>query len=267
MITVVVLFPIDNDVDIKTLPLLTESMIKELIPSIGHRARFKSNLDEWRNILNGITLSPTVMESNNYLIPQEEIPSNQEQQILHEEPLCINSDIENISGASSEISIGGDLLRFLNKTNEGKHLLTAYQSTGLLDNTARRRLCSLIINNELSNDVHVRVTSTRLHHLAHEITTIFKKEHAATYFIPYISYGPGLKRAAKGKLLDCLNNKRREYRKFGIINSSRRSSTSSTGSATTVTLLPQGLVKYIEGEQPNLSVEENLQWLRNSTEP
>lgn len=38
----------------KTLPVLKEDMIKELIPSIGHRARFISNLDEWRIIIAGI---------------------------------------------------------------------------------------------------------------------------------------------------------------------------------------------------------------------
>lgn len=33
--------------------------------------------------------------------------------------------------------------------------------------------------------------------------------------------GPTLKKAAKGKLLDCFNNRRREYKKAGIITSRR----------------------------------------------
>uniref|UniRef100_A0A2S2P1F5 Uncharacterized protein n=1 Tax=Schizaphis graminum TaxID=13262 RepID=A0A2S2P1F5_SCHGA len=47
------LFYIANDIDMKTLPCLTESMIKELIPVISHRARFLSNLEKWKLIIQG----------------------------------------------------------------------------------------------------------------------------------------------------------------------------------------------------------------------
>jgi len=35
----------------------------------------------------------------------------------------------------------------------------------------------------------------------------------------YFYLGPTIKKAAKGKLLDCFNNRRREYKKAGIITS------------------------------------------------
>jgi len=35
----------------KTLPCLNNNMIKELIPVIGHRARFISNLEQWKSII------------------------------------------------------------------------------------------------------------------------------------------------------------------------------------------------------------------------
>lgn len=35
----------------KTLPLLTECMMMELIPSVGHRARLKSNVEQWTTII------------------------------------------------------------------------------------------------------------------------------------------------------------------------------------------------------------------------
>lgn len=94
----------------------------------------------------------------------------------------------------------------LNTSNEGKSLLASYQKSGLLDSIGRRRLCNLIINNELSADVNARISSFRLQELAYQITLVFKKERTPTYFIPYLSYGQGLKRAAKRKLLDCLNS-------------------------------------------------------------
>jgi len=46
---------VENDIDIRNLPLLKEEMIRELIPSVGHRARFVSNLDDWRVIVSGMT--------------------------------------------------------------------------------------------------------------------------------------------------------------------------------------------------------------------
>lgn len=54
---------IENDIDIKTLAFLKEDMIKELIPSVGHRARFISNLDDWRSIITALpnTLSTVII--------------------------------------------------------------------------------------------------------------------------------------------------------------------------------------------------------------
>lgn len=52
---------LENDIDIKTLLFLKEeNMIKELIPSIGHRARFISNLEDWREIISGMPNTSSV---------------------------------------------------------------------------------------------------------------------------------------------------------------------------------------------------------------
>lgn len=155
----------------------------------------------------------------------------------------------------------------LNSANEGRALLANYLPSGLLDSIGRKRLCNIIINKELKDDVHRRVPSTRLQDLAYQITIIFHKEHSATYFIPYISYGPGLKKAAKGKLLDCLYNKRRDYRKSGLISSTRHSSKSSLGHASTI-LLPEALRSLNnKTEHDETIIEDTLNWLRNSTDP
>lgn len=120
----------------------------------------------------------------------------------------------------------------------------------------------------MSVDVNIRVSSSRLQELAYEITTVFNKERTPTYFIPYLSYGPGLKRAAKGKLLDCLNNERREFRKSGIIRSLKRSSTPSSGRSSPLILLPEAL-QLTNNQLDNdiASVEDSLNWLHNSSDP
>lgn len=141
------------------------------------------------------------------------------------------------------------------------------RTTGLLDSIGRKRLCNIIINKELQDDVNRKVPSSRLQDLAYQITTIFNKEHTATYFIPYISYGPGLKRAAKGKLLDCLYNKRRDYRKSGLISPSRNSTSSSSGHSSPI-LLPESLRSLNDRTENNEAlIEDNLNWLHNSSDP
>lgn len=55
------------------------------------------------------------------------------------------------------------MLDLLKSANEGKALLATYQKKGLLDSLGRKRLCNIIINKELKDDVHCRVPSSRLH--------------------------------------------------------------------------------------------------------
>jgi len=155
----------------------------------------------------------------------------------------------------------------LKSANAGRALLATYSQSGLLDSIGRKRLCNIIINKELQDDVNRKVPSSRLQDLAYQITTIFNKEHTATYFIPYISYGPGLKRAAKGKLLDCLYNKRRDYRKSGLISPSRNSTSSSSGHSSPI-LLPESLRSLNDKTENNEAlIEDNLNWLHNSSDP
>eukprot|EP00102_Acyrthosiphon_pisum_P019767 XP_016656977.1 PREDICTED: uncharacterized protein LOC100568979 [Acyrthosiphon pisum] len=182
-----------------------------------------------------------------------------------------NIELENLSThpvetqSFSAVPSNTELLDLLQSANEGRALLATFQQSGLLNSIGRKRLCNIIINKELRDDVYRRVPTSRLQELAFQITTIFPKEHSATYFIPYILYGPGLKRSAKGKLLDCLYNRTREYRKSGLINSSRCSSTlsSSSGRSSPIT------VRLLNDREENdaITVEENLKWLRNSSDP
>ncbi|KAE9543232.1 hypothetical protein AGLY_003143 [Aphis glycines] len=45
--------------DMKTILFFTETMMMELIPSVGHRAQLKSNIDQWKNIIYQIP-SPSI---------------------------------------------------------------------------------------------------------------------------------------------------------------------------------------------------------------
>lgn len=109
-------------------------------------------------------------------------------------------------------------MNLLNSCNEGKSILSSFKSNnGVLNHVFRRRLCHFIINNELSEDAGRRVPPERLYNLACQIKTVFPKEHVSTYYTPYSNYGPGLRKPPKGKLWDLLCNRKREYRKSGLI--------------------------------------------------
>ncbi|CAI6367798.1 unnamed protein product [Macrosiphum euphorbiae] len=151
-----------------------------------------------------------------------------------------------------------DLLNYLKSTTEGKALLATYDADGLLDNSGQRKICNLIVRREFQEDPEKSVKTQRLHFLAQEITKVFPKEHLSTYFIPYMNYGPSIKKAAKGKLLDCFNNKRREYKKAGLISSTNRSPSFENSSASL-------LLNQTTSETEN--VDEQIQWLNSSCDP
>lgn len=61
------------------------------------------------------------------------------------------------------------LYRTLSGCNEGKGILLQYQEKGLLNNSVRRRLCQIIINEELKDDPEKKITSARFYQIAYEI--------------------------------------------------------------------------------------------------
>lgn len=127
------------------------------------------------------------------------------------------------------IFIFQELYRILRTTNDGKSLLSKYKESGLLNNADRRRLCNVIIG-QLKDDAQKKLTSSRLYELAYDIPKIFNKENSSVYFIPYTTITTKHKISAKGKLLDCYRQRRRQFIKSGVISeySKRQASTSTS---------------------------------------
>ncbi|XP_060865009.1 uncharacterized protein LOC132941117 [Metopolophium dirhodum] len=201
---------LEHGVDISCLSMLSEEMIKEIVPKVSDRAKLITNLGEWRKVLELANNRTEYMDLNNSQITPIDI------NVLPQLPN------EDLSSLNIDVSLGHPhhhkvpkLLDFLKSTTEGRSILSAYKD--LLDNAGRRKLCNLIVRRELQDNPETPVKTQRLLFLAQEITEVFTKEHISTYFIPYINYGPYLKKAAKGKLLDCFNNRKREYKKAGLI--------------------------------------------------
>ncbi|KAF5302188.1 hypothetical protein FQR65_LT19117 [Abscondita terminalis] len=149
-----------------------------------------------------------------------------------------------------------------------------YETSGLLDNSARRKICNIIINRELQGNPDAKISSQQFYQLAFEITKIFKKESAPVYFTPYVCFSPAQKTAAKGKLLDTFRQRRREFAKSGLITSRKRSrSTSSSccsesGSSRFRFLRVEEATNKLPAEpSTEADVDDYLLWLKNACDP
>lgn len=164
------------------------------------------------------------------------------------------------------------LYRTLSGCNEGKGILLQYQEKGLLNNSVRRRLCQIIINEELKDDPEKKITSARFYQIAYEICQIFKQESSSVYFIPYASYSPLQKISAKGKLLDQYRQRRRDYIKSGIIKVKEKRCCSSSSNYSNEPNSPrpstsaQEAVTQLEDCNEG-DIEEKILWLENNCNP
>lgn len=57
----------DHGIDLSCFSLLTDDMLKDMIPMIGHRAKFRANLEEWRKVLALANNQASVMVRITYL--------------------------------------------------------------------------------------------------------------------------------------------------------------------------------------------------------
>ncbi|XP_060855335.1 uncharacterized protein LOC132933014 [Metopolophium dirhodum] len=256
---------------VSCLSMLDENMLKEIVPKIGDRAKLKSNINDWRKILdmtndkvNFLNISNDYPQDLNISItPPLTIPEFEENILTtntDNESVVLDSETSTHSSIDSKTDEGLPLLDYLKKNSEGRAILASNKTT--LDNAARRKLCSIIVRMELQDDPEKQFKTPRLLSLSQEIVKIFPGEHISTYFIPYINYGPMLKKSAKGILLDCFNNRRREYKKVGLIANSPKHTDHSLPKSALLLASTQPVV-YTDSE----NVDESLSWLHNSSDP
>ncbi|KAL4708861.1 hypothetical protein ACJJTC_018307 [Scirpophaga incertulas] len=242
-----------NKIDLNSFALLTEELVKELVGPIGDRAKFSKNLKDWISLTNpneAQQQSVSHTEVDAISDKHRAIPCaikdivNQEQEATS--PLSFKSieinnistfDIIDISNCSNNNLPLKELLR---QTLEGRALLRVYSESGLLSNTGRRKICNIIIKNLLEEDPDRRIHSSVLLDYAEQIKSIFSKENISTYFVPYINNTKlKIKRCAKGKLYDCLHNRKREYKD---ITPTKPKNTDNKKTVTTTELLEQDSV-------------------------
>ncbi|XP_022176321.1 uncharacterized protein LOC111037837 [Myzus persicae] len=58
----------EHGIDLSCFSLLTDDMLKDVIPMVGHRAKFRANLEEWRKVLALANNQVSVMVRIMYLL-------------------------------------------------------------------------------------------------------------------------------------------------------------------------------------------------------
>lgn len=111
-----------------------------------------------------------------------------------------------------------DVQTYLNCV-EGKLITKHFNDNGTLDNINRCALARLIVYSELGNinfeaNYIPKISNTRFHHLAAQITEIFEAEEVTTYYLPYMARGNN---SPSGKLYDAYNYVKKKFRKAGIL--------------------------------------------------
>ncbi|KAF0706485.1 SAM domain-containing protein, partial [Aphis craccivora] len=66
---------LNNGIDVSSLSMLDEDMLKEIVPKVGDRAKLKSNINDWRKILdmannkvNFLDISNDYPQDHSYLL-------------------------------------------------------------------------------------------------------------------------------------------------------------------------------------------------------
>ncbi|XP_047998149.1 uncharacterized protein LOC125235594 [Leguminivora glycinivorella] len=273
-----------NDITISTLSMIDRSLAKELIPSIGDRAKFLKNLDNWNKLTNpeeSLEISscssdpPVFVDMLNpkhkqiksvseFLTPLDKNNTstqlNDSNVIIlpitgEDEEAGTSADLD-MTICNEDVDVCSPLKSLLLKSNEGRGLLNLYSEQGKLSNNGRRKVCNIIIKDLMQSDPNKRIDSSLLLTKAQEIKEVFKKENISTYFIPYINDTKlKIKRCAKGKLYDCLQNRRRELREAKVIKKKNCSNIDNNSN------------EPLEVVEQDGGADEDILWLQNCTEP
>ncbi|XP_055916388.1 uncharacterized protein LOC129949141 [Eupeodes corollae] len=115
------------------------------------------------------------------------------------------------SPSSNSNASESDIMVFdiLNKTEQGKALITNYKKNNNLKPEDRTNVVRKIIQHYTENNKNLSVKGCAK--LAEQIVSIFPTEQKATYYVPGVKRGP-----PKGKLYDRYRGQRRAMKKLGV---------------------------------------------------
>ncbi|KAL4710308.1 hypothetical protein ACJJTC_011124 [Scirpophaga incertulas] len=210
-----------NPEECPEIPFTSSSPIPVFVDKLHPKHRQIHSVSEFLIPLTNNNTSNTLNDSDVTIVAttsEHQVATTSEDQVAttSENQVATTSEDQDITLCNEDVCL--PLKNLLLKSNEGRGLLNLYSEQGKLSNNGRRKVCNIIIKDLMESDPNKRIDSSILLTKAQEITEVFKKENISTYFIPYINDTKlKIKRCAKGKLYDCLQNRRRELREAKVI--------------------------------------------------
>uniref|UniRef100_A0A1Y1LUZ3 SAM domain-containing protein n=1 Tax=Photinus pyralis TaxID=7054 RepID=A0A1Y1LUZ3_PHOPY len=210
----------NNDIDLSNFFLLEESLIKELIPSIGIRAKFLSLFKRAKELENSSIVVHEVVqavddETSNLIQANMEFESNSENRERNEQYFIIPQQHRPAAEIGLENMLKKiqlpefDLKTLLCTSVFGSEILEYYNKNKFLDMKRRNKLTEIIIKHVFDYVAKYRLTPEDYNVLASKIITLFPKETASTYYVPAIRKRDSITRKpilARGKLVDKCRN-------------------------------------------------------------
>ncbi|XP_023034204.1 uncharacterized protein LOC111519163 [Drosophila willistoni] len=172
----------EEEINEEALRCLNAAEIRELIPKVGPRAIFRSQLEKWK------TQGPTKVISSTSLfnfspVIKEEFEDTDTEAILSETEAdeIEEDDLKDLSETETEwqhLNIADILM----KSPEGQQGKRFYEKNNYLDGHSRR-FCVQAISNAIIEQ-NIQMPPDGFLNLAQQLVEIFPNEHLDTYYVP-----------------------------------------------------------------------------------
>ncbi|XP_071574677.1 uncharacterized protein [Temnothorax nylanderi] len=234
----------DEEIDNEDFLDLAPEKINQIFPKAGPYSRFMKNFkklkeendNDFAAILSSIESVPSnsvfevsviqdlVTETASAIHTCPEIDplnevNNTRPQIIDPTPAPSNED--NLSELSileinriPSVAKKSRLYSLLMSKVSGRTIISSYEAGGL-NESSRRKLAALVIEDELGGDIHMKIKTQRFLALRDEIVSIFPEESKEVYYVPYEKIN-GVNYLARGKLLDKYYNLVKTLKRSGV---------------------------------------------------
>ncbi|KAL4703710.1 hypothetical protein ACJJTC_015264 [Scirpophaga incertulas] len=233
----------DNNIDDESVLLLGDAELKELIPKIGPRLKFKKLLDELKlEAAQDVTLTNEDALWCNITKTGSETYTDKS-----------SDDVTCAADEPSHTPVAGQGDQNTGCLDGRAVIIEGEASGGLLKEGSRRKLSLILINETIKNQPDYKISSEQFQKLASGIVTTFPKESTVVYYSPYVAGKDNTaKKNSSGKLYESYITRRRKLRQSGeLAGTSRRASSCSSGS-TSVT----SNFNFDSGDNSDNNVEE-----------
>ncbi|XP_025420484.1 uncharacterized protein LOC112690651, partial [Sipha flava] len=194
----------EEEINKTVLMILTDIMLKNLIPKIGQTAKFINELEKTKNNTKfNVSYYNVIAEpfQNNAIDTLNTIQQDTNQSDKPQPKKFISDIFENLSTtrAESEVSnvdnpptIDDHFIKkkTLEQYQDGLLILQHFNSYGSLNSKMRNRLCGVLIKDELFKTKGAnKIEKTQFSKIANGIEEFFPSENKYIYFIPYYKEG------------------------------------------------------------------------------